>query len=148
AEETRRFAAAPDRKAAAAGIRFQQGRTGEEAERELSRVFASKHSKPPDLQIGLPQRQRARDNDRMHSTPQSLLFRLCAPVARVGTSIDQRAWERFVDLYSPLLYFWARRLEQQETDALDLVQEVFLQLHQKLPEFRYDRRQSFRSWLR
>lgn len=64
-----------------------------------------------------------------------------------GGAPDQAAWAQFVELYSPLLYCWACRLEQQETDALDLVQEVFLLLHQKLPEFRHDPRQSFRNWL-
>lgn len=83
----------------------------------------------------------------MYSTPQSLLIRLCGPTPGPG-AVDQTAWTRFVDLYSPLLYRCASRLEPQETDALDLVQEVFLLLHQKLPEFLYDPRQSFRGWLR
>jgi RNA polymerase sigma-70 factor (ECF subfamily) len=58
------------------------------------------------------------------------------------------AWARFVRLYTPLLYAWVRRLGVQETDAADLVQEVFLTLVQKLPDFQYDARKSFRSWLR
>jgi RNA polymerase sigma-70 factor (ECF subfamily) len=84
----------------------------------------------------------------MHSTPNSLLIRLCDAPRRSGGPIDQRAWERFVDLYSPLIYRYARRLEAQEADAFDLMQEVFLHLHQKLPEFRYDQQLSFRNWLR
>jgi RNA polymerase sigma-70 factor (ECF subfamily) len=35
----------------------------------------------------------------------------------------------------------------QSQDAADLVQEVFAVLVRKLPEFVYDRRQSFRRWL-
>src|SRR5262249_33668817 len=58
------------------------------------------------------------------------------------------AWGRFVKLYTPLLFYWARRLGLQEQDAGDLVQEVFVTLVQKLPEVRYDRQKSFRSWLR
>jgi RNA polymerase sigma-70 factor (ECF subfamily) len=81
----------------------------------------------------------------MNTTPVSLLERLrhdaaggCEPVA----------WRRFTDLYTPLLYYWARRLGLQESDAADLVQDVFLKLIRKLPEFSYQRGRSFRSWLR
>lgn len=76
------------------------------------------------------------------------MVRLCAPPRALNASTDETAWARFVDLYTPLLYCWAGRLGLQEADALDLVQDVFLLLHQKLPQFRYDRQQSFRSWLR
>lgn len=51
-------------------------------------------------------------------------------------------------LYTPLLYYWVRRLGLQEQDAADLVQDVLTTLVQKLPEFDYDRRKSFRAWLR
>jgi RNA polymerase sigma-70 factor (ECF subfamily) len=74
-------------------------------------------------------------------TSSSLLERLRQPA-------DQAAWERFVELYTPLLYYWARRMALQQHDAADLVQEVFAILVQKLPKFRYDRDKSFRSWLR
>jgi RNA polymerase sigma-70 factor (ECF subfamily) len=76
----------------------------------------------------------------MDSTSVSLLQRLRQPGAH-------EAWARFVQLYTPLLYHWARRLGLQEPDAADLVQDVFTTLVQKLPEFTYDRRRSFRSWL-
>jgi RNA polymerase sigma-70 factor (ECF subfamily) len=77
----------------------------------------------------------------MHTTPASLLERLRQPDPRA-------AWDRFVELYTPLLYYWARRVGLQESDAADLVQEVFTVLLQKLPEFTYDRSKSFRGWLR
>jgi RNA polymerase sigma-70 factor (ECF subfamily) len=73
-------------------------------------------------------------------TPVSLLDRLRQPA-------DATAWPRFVELYTPLLYYWARRTGLQEADAADLVQEVLVQLFRKLPEFAYDRRRSFRQWL-
>jgi RNA polymerase sigma-70 factor (ECF subfamily) len=61
---------------------------------------------------------------------------------------DQAAWERFVRLYTPLLHFWARRrLGLDDPGAADLVQEVFLVLVKKLPEFQYDPRKRFRAWL-
>ena len=77
----------------------------------------------------------------MNTTSASLLERLRRPDAN-------GAWERFVDLYTPLLYYWARRAGLQTDDAADLVQEVFALLLRKLPEFTYDDRHSFRSWLR
>jgi RNA polymerase sigma-70 factor (ECF subfamily) len=76
----------------------------------------------------------------MHTTSVSLLERLRRP----GAHAD---WNRFVDLYTPLLYHWARRTGLQDQDAADLVQDVFTTLVQKLPEFAYDRRGSFRGWL-
>ncbi|QJW99570.1 RNA polymerase sigma factor [Frigoriglobus tundricola] len=57
------------------------------------------------------------------------------------------AWPEFVRLYTPALYAWARRLGLQDADAIDLVQDVFTVLVQKLPEFRYDRTLRFRGWL-
>ncbi len=77
----------------------------------------------------------------MHTTPLSLLERLRQPSA-------PDAWARFVRLYTPLLYYWARRAGLNESDAADLVQEVFALLVEKLPSFQYDRSGSFRSWLR
>jgi RNA polymerase sigma-70 factor (ECF subfamily) len=77
----------------------------------------------------------------MHTTSASLLERLRLPT-------DQAAWERFVQLYTPLLYYWARHLGLQPNDAADLVQDVLTTLVQKLPEFVYDQHKSFRNWLR
>jgi RNA polymerase sigma-70 factor (ECF subfamily) len=77
----------------------------------------------------------------MNTTPVSLLKRLRRPG-------EQAAWDRFVELYTPLLYYWARRMGLQEPDAADLVQEVFTLLVQKLPRFAYDEQRSFRGWLR
>jgi RNA polymerase sigma-70 factor (ECF subfamily) len=76
----------------------------------------------------------------MDHTPVSLLERL-------GRPNDQAAWERFVQLYTPLLCHWARRLGLQGPEAADLVQDVFTLLVQKLPEFRYDPGKRFRAWL-
>jgi RNA polymerase sigma-70 factor (ECF subfamily) len=77
----------------------------------------------------------------MHTTPRTLLERLRQPDPR-------DAWDRFVRLYTPLLFSWASGIGLQEADAADLVQDVFTTLLQKLPEFTYDRHRSFRAWLR
>lgn len=77
----------------------------------------------------------------MNTTSVSLLRRLHQPA-------DHEAWRRFVHLYTPLLYYWARSVHLPEADAADLVQEVLLVLVQKMPEFAYDPVRSFRGWLR
>jgi len=78
----------------------------------------------------------------MHTTPPTLLERLRQPH-------DEAAWRRLLELYTPLLFAWARRCGQGEHDAADLVQEVFVALVQTLPVFQYDqRRGQFRNWLR
>jgi len=79
--------------------------------------------------------------DAVYTTSVSLLKRLRQPG-------EAQAWQRFTELYTPLLYYWARRLGMQPPDASDLVQEVFAILIQKLPEFTYDQHKSFRNWLR
>ncbi len=77
----------------------------------------------------------------MVTTPTSLLVRLREP----GHSAD---WDRFVALYTPLLYSWARRLNVPRQEAGDLLQDLFTCLLQELPSFTYDPRQSFRAWMR
>jgi RNA polymerase sigma-70 factor (ECF subfamily) len=77
----------------------------------------------------------------MDPTSPSLLARLRQPA-------QQEAWARFVKLYTPFLYHWARQLKLNEQDAADLVQDVFLVLVRKLQGFTYDPQKSFRGWLR
>lgn len=74
-------------------------------------------------------------------TPASLLYRL-------RNRDEVEAWPRFVDLYTPLLYRWARQLGHQEADAADLVQDIFVILWRSLPEFDYDGNKSFHAWLK
>ncbi len=74
-------------------------------------------------------------------TSVSLLLRL-----RRGS--DSAAWERFVELYTPVMYRWAEQLGAQAADSADLIQDVFILLVRTLPRFEYDRDRSFRAWLR
>jgi RNA polymerase sigma-70 factor (ECF subfamily) len=76
----------------------------------------------------------------MNTTSPSLLERLRSPD-------EQTAWERFVQLYTPLLCHWAHRLGLRGQDADDLVQDVFTILVQRLPEFQHDPQKRFRGWL-
>jgi len=45
---------------------------------------------------------------------------------RVRRCDDQAAWERFVALYTPLLFRWAQRAGLSDDDAADLVQYVLI----------------------
>jgi RNA polymerase sigma-70 factor (ECF subfamily) len=77
----------------------------------------------------------------MDTTSLSLLERL-----RGGARPQD--WERFVALYTPLLYRWAGQAGAQEADSADLVQEVFTLVYQKLTTFAHQRPGSFRAWMR
>jgi RNA polymerase sigma-70 factor (ECF subfamily) len=77
----------------------------------------------------------------MHTTPISLLERVRQPA-------DHEAWTRFVELYTPLLFYWSCRAGLSEHDAADLVQDVFVLLLRELPKFEYQQQRSFRAWLR
>jgi RNA polymerase sigma-70 factor, ECF subfamily len=78
----------------------------------------------------------------MTTTSLSLIEKLARP------ELDQIAWGRFVDLYAPLLHFWALKNGLRRDEAADLVQDVLIELMRRLPRFEYDPEQSFRSWLR
>jgi RNA polymerase sigma-70 factor (ECF subfamily) len=77
----------------------------------------------------------------MFTTSVSLLERLRRPD-------EAAAWERFVQLYTPLLLHWARRAGLSSEDAADICQDVFATLVQQLPQFAYQPEQRFRCWLR
>lgn len=77
----------------------------------------------------------------MHTTSISLLQRLRA-------RDDFEAWDRFVQLYTPMIYRWGVRTGLSSEAAGELVQEVLALLVRKLPEFRYRQKGSFRGWLR
>lgn len=68
-------------------------------------------------------------------------------LARLRDRADEAAWSRFVDFCTPLLYYWSRRFGLAPEEASELVQEVFLVLVVKMPDFSYDRQGSFRGWL-
>lgn len=61
---------------------------------------------------------------------------------------DVAAWRTFVDLYTPLVYGYARRRGLQDADAQDVVQQLFIQVSQAIRGFDYDpARGRFRNWL-
>lgn len=67
---------------------------------------------------------------------------------RVRTQ-DATAWQRLVDLYSPLIFCWCQRAGLDSEDAGDVMQEVFAKVAAKIDGFRHDRQDdTFRGWLR
>ena len=62
---------------------------------------------------------------------------------------DAAAWDRLVNLYAPLVFYWCRGADLQEEDAADVLQEVFLAVATRLSSFHKDRPgDTFRGWLR
>lgn len=59
-------------------------------------------------------------------------------------SQDQQAWQRLVDLYGPLVYFWCRQNGLESQDSVDVFQDVFAAVSRGIDGFRGGR---FRSWL-
>lgn len=75
-------------------------------------------------------------------TRQSLLSRL-------RDVQDQAGWRDFFDTYWRLIYSVASKSGLKDAEAQDVVQETFIYLSRRMPNFRYDpARGSFKSWLR
>lgn len=67
---------------------------------------------------------------------------------RVRDTADTESWREFVTLYEPLLLGYVRRQGLAESDAADVVQEIFIALLRAMPQFELDReRGRFRTWL-
>jgi RNA polymerase sigma-70 factor (ECF subfamily) len=61
---------------------------------------------------------------------------------------DAAGWQRFVDLYSPLVYWWCRQSGLAADDAADVVQESFRSVLVGIGGFRPQAPGAFRGWLR
>jgi RNA polymerase sigma-70 factor (ECF subfamily) len=78
----------------------------------------------------------------MATTSPSLLHRL------KNGSANTLAWNRFVEMYTPLLMHWIMRMGLHRDEAADVAQEVMLALMVRMPSFQYEPESSFRAWLR
>lgn len=65
-----------------------------------------------------------------------------------ATDNDPEAWERVVQLYSPMVYYWCRESGLPQSDLNDVFQEVFHTLARNLGKFRPVKNGTFRGWLR
>lgn len=77
----------------------------------------------------------------MAATSVKLIYQLRDPTAH-------SAWERFIELYTPLVFSWSYDRGLNATDAADLVQDVLLTILQRIHEFDPDGTGRFRSWLK
>src|SRR5215475_1844185 len=69
-------------------------------------------------------------------------------VVRLRDASDDGAWSRFVELYAPLVYGFARKHGLQDADAADLTQDVLQAVSGGIRRLDYDpRRGSFRGWM-
>ena len=77
----------------------------------------------------------------MDKTSESLL-------ARVKDLRDTESWRRFVEIYEPLLYRYARLRGLSREDASEVKQECLTRLVEVMPHFEYLReRGKFKTWL-
>ncbi len=75
------------------------------------------------------------------STSRSLLARL--------KKNQPPAWRDLVHLYSPLIFFWARKSGLPESECADVIQEVFRSVFTNIAKFRKEKKcDTFRGWLR
>ena len=69
-------------------------------------------------------------------------------LVQIRDSTNQAAWHEFVQLYSPVIYGFARRRGLQDADAADLMQDVMRSVSSAIGRLDYDRSQgTFRGWL-
>ena len=62
---------------------------------------------------------------------------------------DEAGWREFFESYWRLIYNVARKSGLRDTQAQEVVQNTFIYLARRMPNFHYDRsRGSFKSWLR
>lgn len=63
-------------------------------------------------------------------------------------SMDPSGWSRLVTTFGPIVYRWCRTSGVRESDAPDIVQEVFASVARGIGTFQREKPQgSFRSWL-
>lgn len=85
--------------------------------------------------------QRSTEMSRSLETSPSLLV-------RIRDMDDVAAWNRFIDIYAPLIHDYGRRRGLQDADAADLAQEVLQAVAKSAERFDYDvQKGSFRGWL-
>jgi RNA polymerase sigma factor (sigma-70 family) len=67
---------------------------------------------------------------------------------RLKDGRDHQAWLEFIRLYSPVIYGFARKRGLQDSDAADLMQEVFRSVSRNMEKLEYDpKKGTFRGWL-
>lgn len=69
-------------------------------------------------------------------------------LVRIRDGGDHEAWQRFVGLYAPVVYGFARKRGLQDADAADVMQDVLRSVAGAAGQLEYDPgRGTFRGWL-
>jgi RNA polymerase sigma-70 factor (ECF subfamily) len=68
-------------------------------------------------------------------------------IQRVKNQHDEESWEEFVHIYRGYVYAIIRRMNISDHDAEDLVQQLMLNMWNKLPQTDVEQIRRFRSWL-
>jgi RNA polymerase sigma-70 factor (ECF subfamily) len=69
-------------------------------------------------------------------------------IVRLRDPSDRDAWQRFVELYAPVIYGYFRKWNLQDADAADLTQEVLQVVVRRTDSFEHSGVQgTFRAWL-
>ena len=63
-------------------------------------------------------------------------------------SKDVDAWNRMVELYSPLVYHWCKKSGLIQQDIPDVFQDVFCSVATHIDKFNQNPKGTFRGWLR
>src|SRR6516162_4533468 len=69
-------------------------------------------------------------------------------IARLRDPQDNPAWNVFWQRYQPRIRGWAISCGLSNDEVEEITSQVLAKLVEKMPEFDYDARQSFRGWLR
>ena len=78
------------------------------------------------------------------NTPSSLMIEL----QRGSAGLSAVAWQRFVQLYGPVVYRWIRKTGASSSDAADVTQDVMASVHRDIERFdRHRPNARFRAWL-
>jgi len=88
-------------------------------------------------------------DDLSESGPDSMLPTRRSLLSRLRDWEDHAGWREFFDTYWRLIYNIARKAGLADAESQEVVQNTFIYLARRMPNFRYDRKRgSFKSWLR
>lgn len=84
----------------------------------------------------------------MPASPGNELPSLSSSLLDRVQQMEPGAWTRLVEVFSPIVYRWARQSGLGQAESSDLVQDVFVAVARNISGFQRQKEQaSFRSWL-
>ena len=87
-------------------------------------------------------------NSQNNSSPQDLPSLSSSSLLDRVQQMRPDAWARMVDVFSPIVYRWARKSGLNGDDSADVVQDVFIAVARNIGTFQRQKQSaSFRSWL-